>query len=241
MIHAHDPTPTAKLAACTGRGGARAPTGERWGAARGAGKPGWAGLPLRSSGLSCPARRRYDDAVTSPFPWPIVRVFCLPSLVIALFLAMGCGGARLEEGDLRPAVVATIAAAPASPPADSLGDRVASAGPDLEELRSALLAGTWSEDFESRPGCQDTIEVRQTSNGLKLSGVDCNDNEPYDFREASFDGRNLRVLVVVPATNYKLRYSLELRGRDQLEGEVEVDGHGTSTTYRVRWRRESGP
>jgi len=154
---------------------------------------------------------------------------------------MGCATARLEQGDLHPAVVAPVAAAPASPPAASLGDRVTAAGTDPDEPRSALLVGTWSEDFENRPGCQDTIEVRQTSDGLKLSGVDCNDNEPYDFQEASFDGRHLRVLVIVPATKYKLRYSLELRGRDQLEGEVEVDGGGTSTTYKVRWTSETGP
>jgi hypothetical protein len=162
----------------------------------------------------------------------------------AWLVVSGCGAARVEEGDARPAVVATVFAAPPAlapaPPAD--GSRVTAANEPDEPVATAL-EGTWSEDFESRYGCQDQIDIRQSPAGLRLSGVDCNDGEPYDFRETSFDGRALNVRVIVPSTKYVLRYRLELHERDELEGDVDVDapGGGGSTTYKVKWVRQSEP
>ncbi len=168
------------------------------------------------------------------------------ALFVALgLLAAGCGAAPLEQGDLRPAVVASVLPAPLKPAPVSPADdsRFAEPAGDADEPVAALLQGAWSEEFESRYGCQDQIDIRQTPSGLRLSGADCNDGEPYDFREPTFDGTSLSVRVIVPSTKYVLRYRLELHGQDELQGEVVVDGGGGggTTTYKVRWVRESEP
>lgn len=159
------------------------------------------------------------------------------------FALLGCGAAQVEQGDTRPAIVATVfaSALPRPAPTPRHPSQVTTPSSEPDEPASGFLAGVWTEEFEGRFGCQDGILVRQSPSGLSMSGVDCNDNEAYDFKQVSFDGRVVSITVLVPSSGYELRYRLELRGRDDLEGEAEVVGGGTSTTYKVKWTRESDP
>ena len=159
--------------------------------------------------------------------------------IAACVLLAGCGAARFPEPEDRPVPVATVIV---SPPAPTLldGKDTRVTVPGSNESALPMLHGSWNEDFESRSGCRDVINIRQVQSEFVLSGVDCNDKEPYDFQETKFDGQNLDVRVLVTSSGYTLKYHLRLTSPDHLEGHVQVVGGGSTTEYKVKWDRATG-
>jgi hypothetical protein len=104
----------------------------------------------------------------------------------------------------------------------------------------AGLSGTWWEDFESRGGCADLINLEEHGLSLDISAKNCSDDSPYAVSDVRFDGRRL-TLRMTTSSEVVIDYDLQLAGDDTFEGSATTTYSSSSNTYRVAWKRGERP
>jgi hypothetical protein len=115
-------------------------------------------------------------------------------------------------------------------------------GPDAPrpEARQRAIEGQWSEEFESRVGCADTVTIAQRGRGLVIDGKDCNGGTDYAFSDVKYDGTSLSLELHVSETGYVVRYSLHWLPDGSLGGHAVVNGGPSPARYKIRWARSRG-